>query len=266
MAHHSKQREYVLSFCRLLIILSLFFLQSCQHTNDAKDEGVGKKFNRDDAAAYNTQLGLAYLKQGDRPRAKRKILLALTQAPNSPSANASMAYFMEKSGQVDEARTYYKKAMSLAPGSGAQLNNYGTFLCRQAQYAQSEDYFLRAVKDIQYENSAGAYENAGLCALAIPNYTKATSYFKKALEQDPSRTQSLYEIVNIEVKLNRMNDALAYLQKYPQLSLRDSTLLALAVDIAQKTGKNELEADYKQRLQQLSDNTGVKNEYNSNNG
>ena len=29
---------------------------------------------QNDAASYNTQLGIAYLKQGDRPRAKRKLL------------------------------------------------------------------------------------------------------------------------------------------------------------------------------------------------
>jgi len=259
--------EYLLKLNQLVLIVALLLLQSCQQSNEAIDEPVSKKYNREEASSYNTQLGLAYLKQGDRPRAKRKLLMALAQAPDSPNANASMAYFMEKSGEISEAQSYYLKAMSLAPGNGAQLNNYGTFLCRRGQYQQAEAYFLKAVKDVQYENSAGAYENAGLCAMAIPDYTKATSYFAKALEQDPARKQSLYELVKIEMKLNHTNEAFSYLQKYPILSLRDPTLLKLAVDIAHKAGKIELEADYKQRLQQLSDNIGViKNEYNSDNG
>ncbi len=261
--------EYVLKARWLFLIVGLFFLQSCEQNTEEKNEPVSKKYNREEAATYNTQLGLAYLKQGDRSRAKRKLLLALKQAPESPNVNASMAYFMEKSGEMDDAQAYYKKAITLSAGSGAQFNNYGAFLCRREKYQQAEGYFLKAVKDMQYENSAAAYENAGLCAMAIPDYEKATQYFTKALEQDPSRRQSLYELVNVEMKLEHTNEALGYLQKYPALTLRDRTLLALAVDVAHKADKQEIEAEYQSQMRQLnnfSDNTGVKNDYSSDNG
>ena len=263
------QCEYVLKLCQLLLIIGLLLLQSCQQNSDEKDESVSKKYNREEAASYNTQLGLAYLKQGNRPRAKRKLLLALAQAPGSPDVNASMAYFLEKTGEMEDAQAYYQKAMSLSVGNGAQLNNYGAFLCRRGKYREAEDYFLKAVKDLQYEHTAGAYENAGLCAMAIPEYTKATKYFAKALEQDPSRRQSLYELARIELKFDHETEALAYLQKYPNLSLRDPKLLELAINAAHKAGKIELEADYKLRSQQMSnfsDNTGVKNDDNNDNG
>lgn len=176
--------EIVLKFCYLLFLVGLLLLQSCQPTREA--------------ASYNTQLGLAYLKQGDRPNAKRKLLLALSQAPHSPDANAAMAYFMEMSGEIDKARLFYEKAMTMAPGKGAQLNNYGAFLCRHGQYERAEQYFLRAANDINYEHTAGAYENAGLCAMAIPNYIKAKHYFAKALQHDPGCKQARNELVNIE--------------------------------------------------------------------
>ena len=258
--------EYVLKLSYLLVLTGLLLLQSCQNNNSTTSTAGNHESKLNDAATYNTQLGLAYLKQGDRSRAKRKLLLALAQAPNSPNVNASMAYFMEKSGEMDKAQVYYQKAMSAAHGGGAQLNNYGAFLCRRAQYKQAEDYFLKATQDTKYEHTAGAYENAGLCATAIPDYIKATTYFSKALEQDPSRAQSLFELVNIQIKQGNNIGALTYLQKYPELTLRDRTLLAMAVDVAHKTGKIELEADYKVLLHSFSENTGGKNEYNNNNG
>lgn len=250
----------------LLPVISLLLLQSCQHNDEATDAHPAREVKPTEAATYNAQLGLAYLKQGNRSLAKHKLLMALSQAPDAPGVNASMAYFMEKTGEMDKAQVYYQKAMSLAPKSGAQLNNYGAFLCRRGQYTEAESYFLKAVNDIEYEHTAGAYENAGLCAMAIPDYAKATSYFSKALEQDPSREQSLYELVNLEKKQGHFNEALAYLQKYPNLSLQDRTLLIMAVDVAHQAGKTELEADYKIRLHSFSDNTGEKNEYNTNNG
>lgn len=260
--------ECVVKLQHFLTMMCLLLLLSCQHDNVDKEVVSAKKAKLGDASSYNMQLGLAYLKQGDRSRAKRKLFLALSQAPDSPSVNAAMAYFMEKSGETEKAQDFYKKAMAAAPGAGAQLNNYGAFLCRQGQYKQAEKYFLTAVQDIKYEHTAGAYENAGLCAMAIPDQVAARKYFAKALEQDPSLAQSLYELVRLEVKQDRIDEALSYLQKYPNLSLTDNTLLALAVDVAHKAGKSELEADYQLRLgtDRFSDKTGGKDEYNSTSG
>ena len=230
-------------------IIALLLLQSCQYNNT---ELSVNKIKSNEAASYNTQLGLAYLKQGDRSRAKRKLLTALAQAPNSPEVNASMAWFMEQSGEINNAQAYYRKAIAAAPREGAQLNNYGAFLCRRGQYRQADVYFLKAINDTGYEHTAGAYENAGLCAAAIPDNTKAAAYFSKALEQDPSRQQSLYELVNIEVKLGLKDKALACLQDHQALTWSDPTLLALAAEVAHKAGRVKLEADYRLRLQHRS--------------
>lgn len=248
------------------IVITVFLLQACQHDIEVKQEKKITAQKISDAASYNTQLGMAYLNQGNRPRAKRKLLTALKLAPSSPDVNAAMAYYLEKTGDKEEAQTFYNKALSLAPDSGAQLNNYGTFLCRSGNYLEAEHYFLKAVRDVHYLHSAGAYENAGLCAMAIPDEKKAVAYFNKALEQDHQRKQSLLELVTLSLKKNNPDEALNYLQKYPEATLKDSILLGLALDASHKAGKKEAEADYKQRLSQLNnktDYTGEENEYDS---
>jgi type IV pilus assembly protein PilF len=246
-------------------LICILFLQACQQNtnppNDVSEAGIKKK-HRSDASSYNVQLGLAYLKQGNIPRSKRKLFLALEQSPQSPEANAAMAYFMEKTGELEHAKSYYKKAMDAAPGRGAQLNNYGAFLCRQGQYSQAEVYFLKAVNDVQYEHTAGAYENAGLCALAIPDDAKAAHYFQTALEQDPTSRQSLYELIKLQLKHGRYEDALTQLEKYPEIVLQSRDILTLAIQAAHKAGKIELEANYRRSL----DIFGVKQNDNSDNG
>ena len=235
----------------LIFLVVALLLQSCElnHPNQ-------------DAASYNTQLGLAYLKQGDRPRAKQKLLMALAEAPDSPQTNASMAYFMEKSGELEQAKRYYHKAMLAAPSNGEQLNNYGAFLCRQGRYAESDSYFMRAVNDPQYTHVAGAYENAGLCAAASSNNTKASRYFLKALQQDPARKQSLYELVAIEIKQGHHAEALAHLEAYPLLLRADPTLMAMAVDECHL----HVKALHSRQITNDVCNIGVKYEHNRNNG
>jgi type IV pilus assembly protein PilF len=257
------------SVMQSLLLLSLLLLQGCQINSEEKAKKVEQNLKRSNAAAYNIQLGLGYLQKGNRPRAKKKLLKALELSPKSPEANAAMAYYMEKTGDVNEATLFYKKALALAPTSGAQLNNYGAFLCHHGSYQDAESYFLKAVHDVNYIHTAGAYENAGLCAAAIPNYAKAENYFLKALEQDPRRKQSLIELVSVQIKQDKPDKALTYLQKYQELSLADMTLLKLAVDVASKLGKANLVEDYKLRLSKLTylmSNSGVINEYNNTNG
>nr|WP_241480565.1 type IV pilus biogenesis/stability protein PilW [Legionella norrlandica] len=170
---------------------------------------------------------------------------------------------------MDQAKLYYHKAILLSGNDGAQLNNYGAFLCRQGDYKNAEIYFLKAVKDQNYVNTSGAYENAGLCAMAVPDDEKAMLYFTKALNQDPSRKESLYELVKLQSKMEHDKEALDLLQKHPDLVLNDKVLLALAKDIANKTDQYSLAAEYESNLgkmQPTGNISGVNDEYDSTNG
>ncbi|MDP3268947.1 MAG: type IV pilus biogenesis/stability protein PilW [Legionella sp.] len=257
----------MLRVIQCFFILSLMFLQACQPIKDTETP-VSKKTDLSRAASYNTQLGLEYLKQGDRPRAKSKLLTALKQKPKSPDVNAALAYYFEQTNELDQAKKYYDTAMKLSP-TGAQLNNYGAFLCRQGEYKNAEIYFKKAVEDVQYLNTAAAYENAGLCSLAIPDDSKARLFFISALQHDPSRRESLYELIKLEMKLSQDNEAFNLLQKYSHLVLNDPVLLNAGKNIAIKAGKYEMALKYKNRLKKLEHNTvnsGVNNEHNSHNG
>ena len=74
-------------------------------THKTDEMPTRKKPDLSKAASYNIQLGLGYLKQGDRPRAKKKLLTALKQEPNSADANAAMAYYFEQTSELEQARS-----------------------------------------------------------------------------------------------------------------------------------------------------------------
>lgn len=260
----------MLKFIRYLLIGSCVFVLSCQSPHE-KDEDLSfaQKKDLSKAASFNVQLGMGYLKQGNRSRAKKKLLTALKQQPNSPEVNAALGYYFEQTTELDQARSYYLKAINLSSHSGAQLNNYGTFLCRQGNYAEAEKYFLKAVADMQYVNTAAAYENAGLCSMEIPDLNKAKGYYIQALKHDPGRVESLRELVLIYQKEGHDEDALDELQKRPEIVLKDSRLLIMARDLAKRTGKLELANQYDTYYKTFSLNTGmsgVEDEYNNHSG
>ena len=226
---------------RTFFLVVFLFLQSCHYDLGLNGNTSPSTQRQAEAASYNTQLGLAYLQEGQRPRAKQKLLKAYDQAPDSPNVNAAMGFFFEKTGDVKKATEFFDKALSLAPHDGIQLNNYGAYLCRQKHYADAEGYFLKAVKDVHYVNSAGAYENAGLCVAQIAEYKKAIHYFKQALKQDPSRKQSIAELLRIEMKLDQPGKALALVKQYDEQIKNDHQLTSLAMEVTHRNRKNDTE-------------------------
>ena len=179
----------------IFIVLISIFLQSCGIWQNPENHEK-QKYNQI-AANTNVELGLAYLQQHDSVRAKEKLLRALQQAPDWEVSQDAMAYFLENTGNKAAAEKYYQQAVK--NNSALACNNYGNFLCRDHRPLEAEKMFLKAVDNPVYLNTAKAYENAGLCALTIPDKIKAKIYFQKALQQDALLSLSQQELRKLNV-------------------------------------------------------------------
>jgi type IV pilus assembly protein PilF len=115
-------------------------------------------------AEINAKLALAYLDRNDPASGKEKLLLAQKKAPFNPVVWYVSGYFLERTGDNTAANEAYLRAIELAPHLGAAHNNYGTFLCRQGQYAAAISHFMVAIKDPEYLNTTGAHENMARCS------------------------------------------------------------------------------------------------------
>lgn len=184
-------------------LLMLIFLTACTTAQQKKAENSPHPVpNLTKAALINTQIGLGYLKQGDVTLAKEKLILAQQQAPHLPEVLMAMAYFSENTGEPEKASVYYLRAIRENPKLGDAHNNYGAYLCRRGHYQQAIQEFLLAVADPNYLTTANAYENAGLCALLIPDKVLAKQYFTKAHESDPYKTSVLSELDKLATQTN----------------------------------------------------------------
>jgi type IV pilus assembly protein PilF len=225
----------------LLIILSVLNLVACSSmmSSDEKSAVTRQAKPAKSAADYNVELGMGYLQQGDMQRAKSKLLTAIQQAPDSAQAQSAMGYFLENTGDLRNAENYYAKAVALNPKAGNAQNNYGTYLCRRGRYLEADQHFLLAVQDPNYLNTAGAYENAGLCAMQIPDLTKAANYFNQALQHDPRRSMAWLELGKISFQQQQYTQAQTYFNQYMQLTTDPSAdALWLGIRIAKQLGDN----------------------------
>lgn len=200
------------------------------------------------AAQLNIELGLEYLKQGQVSRAKRKFVHAKELAPQLSEVHYSYGYFLEHVGEIKEAEKFYQKAISLNPKGAIEQNSYGAFLCRQGNYAKGEKAFQQALKDVNDENTAEIYENAGFCAKQIPDSAKAKDYFEKALRHDPDRPAVLLELGIIAYQANNLEQAKAYHTHLMKLSAPTARSLLLGSELAKKMGETDKSASYEMML------------------
>ena len=205
---------------KLVYSIGLLFclaLVACGSKQDTQNPGT----NNLEASQINVRLGLGYLQQGNYPRAKEKLLLAAQQNSSQQSYGA-LAYYYERTKDNKLAADYYQKAIALNVKSGAPHNNYGAYLCRIGEYTAAEQQFQLAVADPKYINSASAYENAGLCALLIPDKTKAEMYLKKAIQQNPRLPKALHELAQLSEEQHNYQQAKLYTDQYLKLSKKQS--------------------------------------------
>lgn len=190
-------------------LIAMLFLPSISMAGD---------YNRD-AALTNAKLGLAYLDKGMYPASKDHLLIAIKEDPDVAVGWYGMAYYLEKTGDPQSADHYYRKAISVDPHSGSALNNYGTFLCRNGRYQEAIKKFMAAVHEQTYLQAASAYENAGICALQIPNNVLALKYFHLAVDNNPSMPFSLLSVARLSHQMGNDASAKKYFQLFKNLAL-----------------------------------------------
>lgn len=150
------------------------------------------------AGAANVCLGLEYLKQGRKKRAKLKLNRALYLAPKLPSAHSAIAYYFETVNELDEALLHHKLAVKYSKNNPAYINNYASFLCNNGNYKQALKYFEIASKNKTYINLSNVFKNAGICAHKAGLYKLSRKYFLKVLAYDEfdELSRNLLEEVN----------------------------------------------------------------------
>lgn len=223
----------------LLILLVSLSLVGCATTASKQKRVQGQVYKYGEnfsAANANVTLAMAYLKKGELQNAKEKLLLAKKQAPRDPATWYAMGFYQETVGDMKLAKESYQKSVKLAPKNGDVQNNYGTFLCRQGHYRESIKHFMLAIKDENYLDTAGAYENAGLCAMKIPDKKLAENYFKRAIDHDPVISKSLYEMAELKFEAGDYTESKQLLDRYNFFSKPQPESLWLGVRLGWKLG------------------------------
>lgn len=230
---------------KALALALVMSLAACGSTPDIKsDVNEGP----DTLAETNLKLGIGYLQQGQRDLALSKLQRAVELDPKLAKAHSAIAVLYDQAGQADLALQHAERAVSLDPKDSAAHLNYGTFLCKQNQLDKADAQFQLVFKNPLYASPDAAYENAGVCAMRVPDPARAEQYFRSALQLNPKLPITLYQMAVLHYQTERYLPARAYLQRYAEVSQHTPQSLWLGIKVERQLGDRNTASGYALQL------------------
>jgi len=201
-----------------------------------------------DAAAYNVQLGIAYMNQGDLERAKDKLDRAATQDPNSADVHSARATLYARLNETDKADSEFRTALRLAPNDPRMVNNYAVYLCQSGRTDEGVKRFLEAAKNPLYTTPEIAYTNAGVCLHTAKKYEDARANFMRALQVRPNYAEAQYQLANLQFERGEYPAARTGIDTFISTYQATPDLLLLGVRVAGAQGDRLAAQKYARKL------------------
>ena len=233
----------------IALTASIAVLAACgANQGGVKNEGAATK--REEAARVHTDLGQQYLRQGRLELALEKLDKALSYDSGYADAHTVIAVLYEHIGDTAKAEEHYRRAAQLRPKGGAELNNYGTFLCKGGRYAEANGYFERAIADPFYQTPATALTNAGTCLLKAGKRDEAEKLLRQALERQPNDAEALLQLAAVAYGKGEYMNARAFIQRHEAQTEPRPEALLLGRNIELHLGNGRGAGDYTRKLLQ----------------
>ncbi len=196
-----------------VLLISLLFVVACASQSTRQGASSGRT-----AAQYNVQLGVEYMRAGEKAVALEKLKKALHQDPTFPDAHNAIAVLYESLGEIELADRHFGKSLSLDKKNPSAHNNYGGFLCRNKRFAEAERQFMAAAKNPLYATPELAYLNAAMCARRAADFAKTEQFLRAGLELNPLYAPGLLQMAKLSVEQENHLRARAYLQRYQDVA------------------------------------------------
>ncbi len=247
----------------LLPILTLLVTAGCSRLTfikpnvERKDgEQIAEDFNVSDSPQVKRrmetsnalQMAGQRLRSGDLDEAERHARRAAKLSPDSADVHTLLALIAERRGNSKQAGAEYKRAVELAPGRGAEQNNYGAWLCANGSAAESLIWFDRALADTGYATPAAALANAGGCALKAGQDERAQRDLRQAIALDPDNAYALASMAESEYRAGRYFEARAFVERRLAAGPASPQVLKLASQIEERLGDKAAAGRYVQQL------------------
>lgn len=156
-----------------------------------------------------TNLALAYVKEGREDEALKHLRTALDSKPDFADAWIEMGNILQDKGEMAQAEDAYKKALSFSPSMEGAYYNLGNIYLKSGHPAAALEYYNEALG--RNPQLVIAYNNRGQAYEALGELERAVGEYRMALQQDSELPQAWFNLaVALERQGSRQEAAQAY--------------------------------------------------------
>ncbi len=219
---------------RLFVVgwLGLGLLAGCVTEGEVRKS----KASPTDAAAYNLQLGVEYLRAGKLSQARDRLESSVKQDPSVARAHFTLAILYQRINEPDLAERSFRNALRTDPDDAAVQNTYAIYLCGKGKYDQATKYFTEAATNPLYTTPAVAWTNAGVCMRDKGDLNAAERYFREALKVDGRFADALLELAVLKLETGNPLSARAFLERHMAVREPSPQTLLLAWEVERTLG------------------------------
>ena len=204
---------------------------------------------RHDAAVYNTELGIAYMRRNQLAVAQTRLDLAVQENPDDPDVRSARGLLFARLGDRKQADHEFREALRLAPKNPDFQNNYAVYLCSVGRVDEGVQSFLKAARNPLYVTPELAYDNAGVCLRSAHKDAEATQMFANALAIRPNFPQALWQVADLDFSHGKYAQARKEIDAFLASNQETPDLLLLAVKVTRAQGDRLDAVLYARRLQ-----------------
>lgn len=236
------------SFSLLLTGVVLLLLAGC-----VTEVTGGRQLDVDPEKAKNShiELGLVYLRQGDRDRARMNFQKALQFDPDSAEALHGMAMLFQMEKELALAEQFFKKSIRENRQFSRARNNYGVFLSRQERYEEAYEQFRLAAANTDYDRRADAMVSAAVTARKLGKTDVVEEFLERSLALNSSNPNAVEELVDWHFSQGEYEQAQTYLNYYRRIGRANARILWLGVRLSQIANNTDSEASYVNALRNM---------------
>jgi tetratricopeptide (TPR) repeat protein len=173
-------------------------------------------------AVKRNNFGSDLVKQGRLDEAAIEFRRAVELDPDFATAQANLAYTLDRLNRAEDAIPAYQKANALDGKNATILNNLGVLYTKKGQYDEAVQALEQGlILDPTNASIKKNLENAKASRSTLQEREARIAEAKKQADAHPSDPRTAYNVVRVYAALGQHDEALQWLAKAMELGFED---------------------------------------------
>ena len=190
-------------------------------------------------ARLRLELASGYFDQGQTNVALDELKQALVADPTYADAYNLRGLVYMRLNDLTLAEDSFKRALTLVPRDAGAAHNYGWFLCQQGRYAESTQWFGRAISNPTYREQSKSLMTQGLCQVRAGRLPEAEQSLTRSYELDAGNPLTGYNLARLLFERGELVRSQFYTSRLNNSELANAETLWLGVKIEQRLNNSD---------------------------